>query len=73
MKSNIKNPPYLEDKVALEDLEDMYAIANKQQPREDTLTTQSNTVGIYYNVVKKEHAMEYEEVLPCTDAPTTHH
>ena len=70
MKSNIKNPLYLEDKVALED---MYAIGNKQQQRENTLTTQSNTVGTYYNIVKKEHAMEYEEVLPCTDVPTMHH
>ena len=69
MKSNIKNPLYLEDKVALED---MYAIVNKQQQREDTLTTQSNTVGIYYNIIKNEHAMEYEEVLLCTDAPTMH-
>ena len=44
------NHPYLEGQVPLEHT-CMYATVNKQQPKEDTLTTQSNTVGIYYNSI----------------------
>ena len=45
-----RNCPYLEGQVPLEHTR-IYATVNKQQPKEDTFTTQSNTVGVYYNSI----------------------
>ena len=46
-------------------LEDMYAIVNKQQKKKCNEDTLPNTVErVYYNAVKKECALEYEEVAP---------
>ena len=45
----------------------MYAVINKQQKKkrkEDTPPTHSNRERVYYNTVKKEHAMEDEVVAP---------
>ena len=51
------NHPYLEGQVPLEHA-CMYATVDKQQPKEDTLTTQSNTVGVYYNSIATMKALE---------------
>ena len=61
----VENPPNSEEKKREIALEEMYAVVNKQQKKQQTIPVYSTTVNsLHYNSVKMECAVEYEEVAP---------